>query len=142
MSDFIKQNWFKITVAVAILIVALSVGYYFSIYVPQRNNLVLQEDCSKRANEIFMKNTGEYAKTYQGYTYTNHYNKKMSKCFVLIYGGDWTTEYHATMYNAYDNKELGGIHTAGKFAGLCGLEINGSYKACEDVNKEGRSWRV
>lgn len=33
--NFIKNNWFKIIIAVAILIVALSVGYYFFIYLPK-----------------------------------------------------------------------------------------------------------
>ena len=45
----------------------------------------LQERCGKRAQEVFNKeygngnlNTGVMA------TYTNHYNRKLNKCFVIV----------------------------------------------------------
>lgn len=49
----------------------------------------LQEHCGKRAAELFNKKYGSsgviYTKNGQGMAeYTNHYNKKLKKCFVLL----------------------------------------------------------
>lgn len=137
MEKFIKENWFKLGILFILLLLCLLGIYYFAISSSHNGGVGSKENCSKQANEVFVKNTDEYERTYQNYNYTNHWNEKMGECFVLITGGDLATEYHATLYNAYDNKDLGGIHTAGKIAGLCGLEVGGSYKTCEHFGKEG-----
>jgi len=82
MKNFIKENWFKIIIAVVVLIIVLSIGYY----VKQRSNKQLsnlerQTFCSDMALKFFhYKNYG----ISDGYTYTNHYNSKLSKCFILV----------------------------------------------------------
>ena len=50
----------------------------------------LQERCGKRADERFKREYGDRISRYDAgqwvYHYTNHYNKKLNKCFVLIRG--------------------------------------------------------
>lgn len=103
-----------------------------------KTDIESQENCSKKANEFFIQNTNEYDRVYQNYTYQNHYNKRLNKCFVLIiWGKQKDIEYHETLYDAYENKELGNLSTAMQIAGLCGLEINEKYKTCKHFGKDG-----
>lgn len=137
-NHWLKENWFKVGILCALVIIIV-LGIYYLTFISKNNNgiIISQKSCSEKASEVFTNNTDEYERTYQNYTYTNHFSEKTGKCFVLITGGDLATEYHAVLYNAFDNKELGGVHTAMKMPGLCGLEINGSYKTCEHFGKEG-----
>ena len=89
MKNFIKQNWFKIIIAVAVLIVAVSAGYYFIINSPKpkqiTNNdsdLLNQQKCATQADKIFKENGYDSSK----YTdfYTDHWNKSFEKCFLFI----------------------------------------------------------
>lgn len=56
MKNFLKDNWFEIIIAIAILIVAASVGYYFLFYLPRKNNddrmFTKETDCQKYAQAI------------------------------------------------------------------------------------------
>ncbi|HKW19508.1 MAG TPA: hypothetical protein VJO35_18505 [Terriglobales bacterium] len=70
----------------------------------------LSEKCSKDAKEWFNSNWGREANTIL-LTYTNHYNKKMNKCFVVVEDhysmghSDWTN--HTALWDIYDNVERG-----------------------------------
>lgn len=74
----------------------------------------MQEHCGKRAAELFHKKYGSrgviYTKNGQGIAeYTNHYNKKLKRCFVLqsyrnIPYKDKTQE-SSIMYQLYDINE-------------------------------------
>jgi len=44
MNNFIKYNWFKIITTLAILIVALSIGYYFLFFLPDREKLKTEQN--------------------------------------------------------------------------------------------------
>ena len=85
-----------------------------------REDYELQERCGKRASEIFKQDNGnKIANTADGQAmtgYTNHYHKKLNKCFVL----QTTTSFHykdkekkkttSTLINLYDvneNKDYG-----------------------------------
>ncbi len=48
-----------------------------------RETYELQEHCGKTCEEVFKK---EYGEPEQGWlcNYTNHYNRKLNKCFILI----------------------------------------------------------
>ncbi len=94
MENFLKDNWFKIIISVAVLIVAGSVGYYF-ISLPnqqgQKNtgseNIVdLQAKCTTQAEKTLndFKNSYINIFTSNEFSQRNHYNKKLNKCFVLI----------------------------------------------------------
>lgn len=54
----------------------------------QKEDYELQERCSKRAAERFKEESGNFAQsdkdTKYRTTYTNHYNGKLNKCFVLF----------------------------------------------------------
>lgn len=104
-------------------------------------NIVAQEKCSKSAKDFFssyMDKQGDYDKEYRknSYNFTNHYDQKLNKCFVLITDDNQPYEFHKILYDIYENKEWGGVHTAGQIAGLCGVKIGDSYKTCEHVMKD------
>ena len=44
MENFVKQNWFKLTAAMALVIVAFSVAYFFLIFTPQKEQAVLEQN--------------------------------------------------------------------------------------------------
>lgn len=137
MKKFIKENKFRLSI---IVIVALVI---FNIVLLSKNNvsnIADQKDCSQKAEEVYLKNKDSNIAWFSGSDYTNHFNKKMGKCFVLIKGGNLNIEYHSVLYDAYENKELGGVHTLMDIAGLCGLQVGNSYKGCESVMKEKGSF--
>ena len=83
-----------------------------------QSTLALQEKCA----EFVKKNLGEPGVIDRGKKddlsmmgYTNHYNKKMDKCFVLISYTHFThtakgqdqTQFHQELWNAMDGKEIG-----------------------------------
>ena len=81
-----EKNWFKIIIAIAILIVAISAGYYF-IALPKQpnqiNNTDSQSVCATQAKTVF-----ETFKPLAGidtYSYKNHYNSN-GTCYVLVHG--------------------------------------------------------
>src|SRR3989344_1528710 len=46
MKEFIRQNWFKLISLAIFLTIALSVAYYFVIYIPSKENLKLLQQQS------------------------------------------------------------------------------------------------
>ena len=134
MKTFIKQNWFKVVVLIILLILAI-----FSIfYLPKTKQIDIrnQENCSKKAEEIFSKNQNGAIAWFQGSDYINHFNKKINKCFVIISGGTQNVEYMSVLYDAYENKELGNVHTLSDVVTSCGLYISDTYKECGNILKD------
>lgn len=93
-----------------VILVGLSVTYYFGIFLPKMHNFEMQERCAKLAQEFFDK---------QGYVladhadYQCHYNRKLNKCFILIttdvFLDNSTTEIQEyTLKDILDNKYYGG----------------------------------
>ncbi len=78
----------------------------------------LQERCGRRAEEIFRKDWGRGmsqtgGSIFEG-NYNNHYNKKLNKCFYLIWstaivrkGKEQSTTRSAVLYDINGNKEYG-----------------------------------
>jgi hypothetical protein len=70
-----------------ILLIALFfIGIIFSLFANSctaqiKEEYELQERCGKRAEEVFRKEYGH--ETISNY-YTNHYNRKLNKCFILV----------------------------------------------------------
>ena len=146
MKNFIKQNWFKIIIAVAVLIVAVSVGYYFAIYIParqqeQKSDVDLQAKCATQAQKTFDDFASTMTSNSAGGDFgeQNHYNQKLDKCFVLISyisttglvnGGDIAN--HEALFDAYENTELAGstyLNSAGK---LYPCDIGDKMVSCDD----------
>lgn len=44
MRDFIKKNWFKIGLLLALLVVVFVTYEYFIVYIPRKNTLTLQQE--------------------------------------------------------------------------------------------------
>ena len=120
----------KISVIIGALMVVLSMAYYLVILLPQKAKMTLEqqsERCYGASQNYFndyMKKQGEYAQDYQSskYQYSNHYNQKLNKCFINIIYNNEPYEYHSTIYDIYENKDWGGIYTAGETVGICGLQ--------------------
>ncbi len=53
MKKFIQENWFKIIIAISILIVALSIGYYSGLLKPKIKINPLRDAPSLRLNPIY-----------------------------------------------------------------------------------------
>lgn len=57
MKKFIKQNWFKIFIVAILLVVSLSIAYYFIIYLPkervEKEGLVNQIKCQQSGIELY-----------------------------------------------------------------------------------------
>ena len=129
MNKFLKENWFKL----GILIIGGTTVYYYLHSLPKVNgkekvefertifskksakeDLELQAMCSKKVEAIFNEQYAPYWKEYHS-TYTNHYNRKLGKCFMLISqhqfidgvdGGTLTT---MSLMDIYENKEQAGF---------------------------------
>ena len=98
MNNFVKQNWFKIIVAIAISIVAISVAYYLFTSSQKKlptatsnifqSNLADQKTCAEQAQKYMqdnaMENQANPAELANGTTVdaTNYYNPKLGRCFL------------------------------------------------------------
>jgi len=113
----------KTFVIALILLFAVS-GYVYAQGVKEAYEL--QERCGKSAEEFFKKYCGDYIVTNKAgrivSNYTNHYNRKLNKCFILV------TE---TVYNPKEiRKELG---------------VSSTYKTLDDINENkpyGFFWKL
>ena len=83
------NNWFKIIIAVAVLIVACSAGYYFAIYLPHQNYanqlFTKKADCQKYTTAIkdqIDKSNGSSLASAFGYSYLEmvFYSPKEDSC--------------------------------------------------------------
>ena len=106
----------------------------------------LQERCGKRAEEIYRKDWGKVGvinhKDYQEIgNFTNHYNKKLNKCFILVSSQQFWTDHDDESYELWDindNKLYGSYYGYPLGALLkCNLldTLCNSYKAWESLTK-------
>lgn len=98
-------------------------------------DIVAQEKCSESSKGFFSDYEQDYGK--DTFFFTNHYNQKLNKCFILITEDNSPYDFHRILFDVYENKEWGGVHTAGQMAGLCGVKEGDSYKTCEHLAKDG-----
>ena len=112
LNMFLKGNGMK-TIFVVVVIVLVS---YFIFFLPKLKQIeiVNQQNCSKKAEEFYLKNKDSNIAWLNGSYYTNHFNKDMNKCFVIIKGGNLNTEYHSALYDIYENKEQKGVTKRGQ----------------------------
>ena len=89
MNNFIKQNWFKIIIVVASLVVVMAIGYYF-IYLPKQQGqdseslFNKQEQCASN-RENAQRQLEETYKLATPYFYDIFYSQKTKTC-VYTYG--------------------------------------------------------
>lgn len=91
-----KYLWPVAVGILAIIIIAL-----LFIQTKQSNNLNLQSQCLAQAKTVF----DDYEKGVENYSYNNHYDSKLGKCYVLIQGSgaDGETD---ELFDAYENKAV------------------------------------
>jgi hypothetical protein len=107
MGKIFRENWFKIVVAVAVLIVAISVGYYFVVAPKeqgQKNNADSQSACKIQVQQYI-------SESLEGEDITDqiaHYNQKLNKCFLLESSKSSDTVYLEALIDVSD-KSIQGI---------------------------------
>ena len=105
MIKFLKENWFKVGIIVAIFTVALSTAYYLIIFLPQEDLIQHKtsidqsniEKCSQQA-QVALKNAEQNQDSSTTVSATNHYNEKLGKCLVNI-NSDTTYNGSVTILN-------------------------------------------
>jgi hypothetical protein len=144
MNEFIKQNWFKIIIAVAVLGFVLFVGYYFVIFLPKhqiaktQESINFQEKCSNAAKKFFTDdNWGKLSDT-DRIDYTNHYSPKYDQCFILISETslDQTDKSRAVfqwLYDVFANKEYANITYNNNSMVFCSILV-GECKSSTEYN--------
>ena len=121
MTKSVNDNRFNLFFGVALLIIILFVVCYIFLLSKKNlkvsSSLTLQEMCSKGSkvffNENYPQNPLQFVPGIDDYnSYTNHYNKKLDKCFILINdhrgsgSGDHQIISDATrLYDVYEDKE-------------------------------------
>ena len=152
MKKFIKENWFKVGITFALLILALSVAYYLVVFIPaqkklanlisQQNNttsIELQAKCTTQAQKTFNDFKENMTANLAGgdFSQHNHYNPVLNKCFILIsylqtfglVNHDYGTE-KEVLFDAFENKELATATCSNNEDGSCSTPLFKTYKEC------------
>lgn len=105
MNNFLKENWFKLIIAIMIVVVGLSVAYYYVSFLPQKERTRLeqqkQEQLAKeikeqtaqkeKCREIGTRAYESYKSIHQGVDYFFEpefkFNKELNTC---IYSGGYS----------------------------------------------------
>ncbi len=104
--NWLRNNWLKLIIALGVLIVSVSVSFYFAIFLPKqkkletqlKNELLIKQQANELADDIFQKNldcgkyddkikkeeTGPFRMSVVSGAY---YSAKMNSCFYV--GLDW-----------------------------------------------------
>jgi len=98
MDTFIKDNWFKLVMVIFLLMITLSVAYYFVIYLPKQNYVnqlfIKKTNCQKYAelikNEVDksnkVNNEGIFTNIFgQDYLEMIFYSPKEDSCLYVIH---------------------------------------------------------
>lgn len=127
MKKFIKENWLRVGLLIVLLITVSGCSN------SSTTTIGLQEKCSEKAKEFFDNyDAGVSTKD----KYSNHYNEKLDKCFVLMAtynegkAGYVEGNY---LYNVYENISVG--YKAG-FKGEKPYSCNVGESNCDWNNEE------
>jgi len=134
MENFIKNNWFKIAIVVILVVGGI---YYFATLsqkqeAKENSDLALQTQCADRA-AVFYKQGG-YEKDTQGFSsfYTNHWNKKLGKCFIQITSTSLNNDGFVTMdlFDAFEGKHYA-VYMGHNSCDPASLVVLGKPKLCQ-----------
>ena len=113
MKKFIKENWFRIGTISLLLVVALSVGYYFIFFLPNshaRETIIQnQTACSQMEQKVIDKNYPNFITGMMEISSKNHYNLRLNKCLVEInysFGTGVLLHTEDSVFDALENKTL------------------------------------
>jgi hypothetical protein len=122
------------------LFCSLSLSFLFSsnAYAGPKEDYELQERCGKRAEERYKQEVGNPVSSDKDSTYlinyTNHYNKRLNKCFMLITTNSYPKDKSRdiitikTLIDINENKEYGNL-----------VKIKNAIMTCEVANKQCKS---
>jgi|GEM_PF-7100511 len=86
MENFIKKNWFKISIIGILLVVVLSLLYYFVIYLPDKsaNEYAFQqlEKCKTLGDNFIEQHVKPDGQTSFLVDSESHFNKKLNTCLL------------------------------------------------------------
>jgi hypothetical protein len=125
---------------VILLMALVYIGMSFSLFVnsyaisDKKEEYELQERCANRAEEYFMKEFGNGTWTYGSVTFsarfTDHYNKTMNKCFILItlegIGDTFVSEFK-DLKDVNEMKEYGSFTKCNNRIQPNACEVSGKY---------------
>ena len=146
MKNFIKENFLRIGLLLVVLLVLISVVYFYNsskkleakkqITVSQ---LALQERCAGAAKNFFNEDKwGRAAEDINSnnVNYTNQYNSKYNKCFVLITerfsDGSGISQ---VLYDVFGHKEYANGTFGSKDLSVYCTILAGDCKTISDFNK-------
>lgn len=95
---FIKKNWFKISILIGVIIISVSISFYFLKILPNRQRLKdtisYQDKCSAQSRIAYkvltsLDPSSDSNTNGISYSFENHYNSKLHKCFLLITTSSW-----------------------------------------------------
>lgn len=130
----------KLSLPVTIIIASLILGgfYFITQSSKQKNDDVnLSIQCSKQAQSFYDWYNGEVTKS--SLAYENHFNNKLNKCFVLVYGGDSSgSDYsYIDLYDATEKKHYA-MYVGHNYCSMGSLLAENNPKKCE--LDSGRIW--
>lgn len=154
MNKFIKENLLKIGSGIVILVIVGLTAYFYNKSrnseaerQAQKTQLTLQEQCADAAKKFLSEDKwGRAAEDLNSsnVNYTNHYNSKYNKCFILITerfsDSSGTSQ---VLYDVFDHKEYAGgtfgRDGLGKPSNYCyfSVSIPNGYE-CKDVTDFNR----
>ncbi len=88
MNTFIKDNWFKLSIAVAVLLVAISAGYYFIIFVPNNERSKVERAQDKETQQAQEKQAVELQQQQESQTNAILLQQCLANA-VESYNADW-----------------------------------------------------
>lgn len=149
MKKFIKENWFKIIISLAVIIITSSVVYYSVVFLPHRDQqissqqaLKINQDNAQKCADQVQKALNIFQNTFNEYDLltissptilgqTNHYNQKLSKCYILIKykftvsGSEASSIYYGeSLQDAYENIQLASCDHTGIDSDSCFIGEN------------------
>ena len=125
-----------------VLLVVILVAYFYNSESEEqaiKTQLLLQEQCADTAKNFFWEDKwGRVAEDINSsnVNYTNHYNSKYNKCFVLIterYSDGSGTS--LALYDVLDHKEYANGSFGLTASGVYCTILNGDCKTISDFNK-------
>ena len=126
MKKFLKENWFKLTIALAFLIVAVCVGYYLVKPQEKNNGANLQTKCEAQAQEYI-----SYEKENPD-SQVSHYNKTLNKCLLLETSPLGNSEMEALI--DVSNKTIKGVLAE------CTVPVSGAENPCSISTDDPAFW--
>jgi len=90
MSQFIKDNWFKLSIAVAVLFIGVSVGYYLVFFIPNNEKSKVERADYKEQQKIQEQQEREFQQEQKARTNATLLQQCLSNA-VKAYNENWKT---------------------------------------------------